>query len=109
MQERWSVDRLDWVKNVPWFKSLNEDSIAEIISERASSDDFDQGLFEGGFDFLELQSKLTNEKVMVLQCFCFGPNEKALALQWFCFGSNETALVLPWFCLGPNKKAKVLH
>ena len=42
----------------PDFKSLNEDSIAKIISERASSDDFDQGLFEGGFDFLELQSKL---------------------------------------------------
>jgi flavin reductase (DIM6/NTAB) family NADH-FMN oxidoreductase RutF/pimeloyl-ACP methyl ester carboxylesterase len=42
----------------PEFQSLNNESIAKTVSERASSEDFDQGLFAGGFDFIELQNKL---------------------------------------------------
>jgi len=42
----------------PEFQSLNSKSIAKTVSERASSDDFDQSLFTGGFDFIELQNKL---------------------------------------------------
>ena len=42
----------------PEFQSLNNKSIAKTVSERASNDDFDQSLFAGGFDFIELQNKL---------------------------------------------------
>jgi flavin reductase (DIM6/NTAB) family NADH-FMN oxidoreductase RutF/pimeloyl-ACP methyl ester carboxylesterase len=42
----------------PEFQSLNNESIAKTVSERASSEDFDQGLFAGGFDFIELHNKL---------------------------------------------------
>jgi len=42
----------------PEFQSLNNEGIAKTVSERASSDDFEQNLFAGGFDFIELQNKL---------------------------------------------------
>ena len=41
----------------PEFQSLNNKSNAKTVSEPTSSEDFDQGLFTGGFDFIELQNQ----------------------------------------------------
>jgi len=43
----------------PEFQSLNNKSIAKTVSERASSEDFDQALFAGGFDFFFCKTNLS--------------------------------------------------
>ena len=42
----------------PEFQGLNNKSNAKTVNEGASSEGFDQGLFAGGFDFIELQNQL---------------------------------------------------
>lgn len=42
----------------PEFQNFSDESVAEVVRERALSDNFDHGLFDGGFDFIDLQGRL---------------------------------------------------